>query len=388
MTTRLALAVLLLAGACGATRSEGALLYETPGDRDARERSAIDQADLARADKAMGAGDLDGAADIYRDVAHRDPRSLPALLGLAVVAERKHLDGEAERWLRSAITVSPELIGARYRLVASLLRQRRIADARKEYQDAQAPEHGGPGDERTQLRLKGAIALREGQATQAAALFDELIELAPDDASGWLGLAVSLAVAGDDDEALAKLDKAFALAPRSPVAYYDLALVRYHKKQLDLAVAAGREAVKLDPWFLPARNNLAAALLSLSKTDDAKQILADAIALRPTYAPAHNNLGIVLLAAGDDAGAARELELAVHHAPRVAAFHENLGLAYFRLKRYDDARAEFQAVVTLDASNGDAARNLRWLDGLKAGTISGTELPASSSKFAVDEFNE
>jgi Flp pilus assembly protein TadD len=122
--------------------------------------------------------------------------------------------------------------------------------------------------------------------------------------------------------------------------------------------------------------------------DEATKVLTEAVALRPSYAPAHNNLGVAYLAAGDFAKAATELALAVHHAPRVAAFHENLGVVYFRLGKVKEARAEFAAVVELDKSNTSAAHNLRWLDGLAAGTIHGTELPFTTSKFAVDELNE
>lgn len=373
------------AAGCAGTPGDRGPSYETPGQRDARTRAAEEGQLLRQGDAALADGDLTTAAAAYHDAATANPKSLAARLGLATIAERQHLDGEAERWLRDVLALDGERVQVRYRLVSSLLRQRRVADARKEFQLAHA---SATGDEKIELRLKAAIALRSGQVAQAARLFDELIELAPNDASGYLGLGVTLAVGGDLDGAEGQLTKALDLAPRSAIGHYDMALVHYKQGDLEHAVTAGKQAIELDPYFMPARNNLAATLLQLTRADEAKRELVAAIAMRPGYAPAHNNLGIVLLAGGDASGAAGELEKAVHHAPRVAAFHFNLGLVYFRLARMDDARTEFAAVVSLDADNPDAARNLRWLDGLKAGTIKGTDLPAMTSKFAVDEFNE
>lgn len=374
----------LLAG-CGATQTDGARRYDTPGDADHQQRAAREAAAVRGAEAAFQDGDLDAADRLYREAAEANPRSVAARLGLASVAERRHLDGEAERWLRDALTLEPERHKVRYRLISALLRQRRVTEARKELQIAVA---GDQGDERIELRLKGAIALRSGQVTQAARLFEELIELAPKDPSGWIGLGVALAVAGEYSDAYERLIKARELAPQLAIVHYDLALVHQRLDQLDAAIAAGKLAVELDPYFMPARNNLAATLIQDGRSDEARKELLAAIAIRPTYAPAHNNLGIVLLGDGDLPGASAELEKAVKAAPRVATFHFNLGVAYFRQQRIDDARAQFSEVLALDAANPDAARNLRWLDGLKAGTIKGTTLPSMSSKYSLDEFDE
>lgn len=370
--------------ACGPSSGTG-VLYETVADRQHRERDVANHQKMQDADQALAHGDEAGAQKLYREVAQSDAEAIAPRQRLATLALRQHRYGEAEHWLREVIAIDPETAAPRYQLVSVLLRQRRVEEARKEFQAAQETPDS---DARTELRLKGVLALKSGQTTQAGRLFDDFIAEYPDDADGYVGLAIVLASAGAYDDALAKLDKAAALAPRSAVVEYDLALVYYKKGDLDAAIDHGQKAVALDPAFLPARNNLASALLQQGRFDEARAQLEAALASRPTYAPAYNNLGVILFAQGKLDEAAEAFAQAIHHAPRVPAFHFNLGLVRFRQGRLDDARSEFEAVVQLLPNDAGARANLTWLDGVKKGTLKGTDLPSGASQYAVDEFDE
>src|SRR5262245_17953395 len=102
----LCLAALL--GCAGGAR-EGALMYETPGQADAREGARAEAGRRARGEAALARGDLDAAERAYVEAGKANPSSAAWRLGLAAVAERRHLDGEAERWLRDALRAAPEL---------------------------------------------------------------------------------------------------------------------------------------------------------------------------------------------------------------------------------------------------------------------------------------
>ncbi len=356
-------------------------MYETSGDVAARRAAEKLAADLVRAEQLYQAGDLVAAERAFRDLAARDP-STPPRLRLAAIATRTHRHGEAERWLREALAADPDRIETRYSLIFALLRQRRGEDASRELR---AATEYGPGDEGIELEIKAALAIAAGRLDQAARYYEDLAALSPRDPAAPLGLGVVKALAGDYPGALASLDDAAALAPAAAVVWYDRALVQSMAGNAEGAVADGRRAVELDPWFVGARNNLAAVLIGLGRTEEAAAELDAAIARRATYAPAHGNLGVVRLVEGDLPGAVAALEKAVHHAPRTAAFHFNLGVAYARSGDLAKAKGAFDKVLELDPGNSGAARNLRWIEGKKAGTLSG-DLPVATAMFAIEAF--
>lgn len=378
---------ILLAVGCGAPQDDSgsSLLRETREDRAQRERSRETVDRYTRAEQAWRAGDLDAAEREYLELARIDARAAEPRLRLAAIAQKRHLYGETERWLREVLALEPERIETRYAMVSVLLRQRRVDEAKAEFQGLQ---QYGPGNEKTELKLKGALALHAGHLDQATHIYYTLIAADRNDPAGHVGLGVVRALAGDYDGATAALETARKLAPTSFVPLYDLALVRYRTGELEEAVALGREAMKLDAYYMPIRNNLAATLLQLGRVDEARAELEAAVKTRPSYAPARNNLGVLLLSRGDHAGAEKELREAVHHAPRVAALRFNLGIVRFRQGDAKGARAEFEQVLKLDPRNADAPRNLRWLDGLAAGTAAGGDLPSPKSQYSVDEFHE
>lgn len=390
MRQTLALAALtaVMAGAapgCAGPTSSQSVAFETGAQRARREAAESNQTKLDQADRALARGEIGLATRLYREVAEAEPEAMRPREQLANMALREHRYGDAERWLREIIALAPDETAPRYQLVSVLLRTRRVDEARREFQAAESAMNPDP---KTELRLKAALALRAGQTTQAARLYDDYIAAYPDEAAGYVGLAVTLAQAGEFDSALTTLGKAQTIAPSSAVVQYNAALIWYRKGDLDRAIDYGLRAVALDPGYLPARTNLAAALLQRGRVGEARAQLEAALADRPGYAPAHNNLGVVLLTAGDVAGATAEFEKAAHHAPRVAAFHFNLGVAHFRAGRIAEARAAFAVVVDLSPTDQGARKNLTWIDGVLKGTIKGAELPEPSSQYTVDEFDE
>ena len=68
---------------------------------------------LLEAHRALDAGELDRAEQIYRQVAELDPRSAIAAVGLARVAERRGADVEAARLAESALLIDPDNAAAR-----------------------------------------------------------------------------------------------------------------------------------------------------------------------------------------------------------------------------------------------------------------------------------
>jgi tetratricopeptide (TPR) repeat protein len=384
ISLRASLLSVVLGTACAGATTSGPM-YETREERQARAAGRHAPEKYQAAEAAFQKGDWPSAEAGFRDLAEKDPSAAAPRLRLATILQKQHRYAEAEQFLREVLLLDPERLATRYALVSVLLHQRRVDDATQEFQVAQ---NYGPGDENMELRLKGAMALRSGRAEQATRFFEDLLKSDPKDTSGHVGMGVVKASQGDFDVALGFLQMAVVLNPNLAVAHYDLALAYYHGGKLERAIEEGRTAVAQDPYFMPARNNLAATLVQLGQMAEAKAVLDEAIRLRPSYAPAHNNLAIVHISASDLASAESELAAAIELSPRIPAFHFNLGIVHFRRGQTDAAVGDFTRVVELDKASADALRNLRWLEGLKAGTIHGTELPAAASHYAVDEYDE
>jgi hypothetical protein len=74
---------------------------------------------LLAADRALEAGDLDGARRLFDQVAGADPRNAIAIVGQAEVARRRGDPGEARRLATAALTIDPAEAAAQ-RLVKEL----------------------------------------------------------------------------------------------------------------------------------------------------------------------------------------------------------------------------------------------------------------------------
>jgi tetratricopeptide (TPR) repeat protein len=173
----------------------------------------MDAARFAQGKAAVEAGDLDGAERIFLSVVHDDPAAADAWLALAVIALRRAspavaveraqrallLDrrnplylnnlgiaqaelGElksAEQAFRRALKIRPDYASAHFSLAKALHKQRRLAEARIEYERAHALD---PRALATQLGL-ARILLTLGEPARALAVLraapprDELLPL-------------------------------------------------------------------------------------------------------------------------------------------------------------------------------------------------------------------
>lgn len=134
---------------------------------------------------------------------------------------------------------------------------------------------GNLGQQAEYFRLRGAVAVLAGAATDARAAFDKAAALADRSGSEALRLRIDLARARDADgaavEALVERAARLDHAPMRIEALELLAARRIAERNYDAAAAAAREAlrppVRIDPWINNWRLNarLAQALAALGK---------------------------------------------------------------------------------------------------------------------------
>ena len=136
------------------------------------ERAGHAQADLKRAERAYGARDLEGASQLLDEVDAIAPNQAVSLnLRGEILLDQGKID-EAEKALRDALAINPQLIPARYNLARVPLARKDYGTARKELEALLGAISGGKEAEREQLiRYQIFLTLllegREGAAQKA-----------------------------------------------------------------------------------------------------------------------------------------------------------------------------------------------------------------------------
>ena len=220
---------------------------------------------------------------------------------------------------------------------------------------------------------------------RARALFQQALELQPDYALAWTGLASTeylltsvgiemvspqegiprakaaarRAVELDDGlgEAHASLaiimwaadwnwpaaereyKRALALNPSDASAHQFYGIGLASQRRFDESIAEAKRAIELDPLSLIIDANLARMLLYARRYDEALAILRKTVQVDPQFFPAHEMLGLVELAAGQNDVAISELRRARELAPDSTFVLMNLTRAYARAGRRQAALA-------------------------------------------------
>ncbi len=189
--------------------------------------------------------------------------------------------------------------------------------------------------------LAHAHALAAAGAPEAAAVYRQVLETAPDCADAANNLGVLLRRSGADAEAASRYRQALAAEPMHADASYNLGRVLLDHGTLPQAVAILRRAValrpcaerlhtlgralqaadalaearaayeaalRLDPGSLESLNNLANVLQALGQPQQAVALLNDAIAAQPDHAELRYNRSLALLLLGRAAEGWRDYE--------------------------------------------------------------------------------
>ena len=189
-------------------------------------------------------------------------------------------------------------------------------------------------------------------------VFRTKTERAPDDPTGWVGLADALARADRRNEALVALGRAAALAPRLPSVPLEAAQIHYQYGAWDAVIAAAGQALALDPSSFEARILRASALLRVGREAEAARDIARLLHDRPDHPSALMLEGQRLMAEGHPA----EAVVPLTHATRAAAGNPSLwfalGSAQAAAGDLGSARASFERGLGLEPGSAPAWRML------------------------------
>jgi tetratricopeptide (TPR) repeat protein len=325
-------------------------------------------------------GDPKGAKTHFDAAVKIDPKYVPALLGLAGLAQAQGQAAQVESYLQQAERAAPkapEVHLARGRYLKS---KGQFERAEKSFLQARelGPKLIPPLLELGDLYLahpgRGAAAL---EAYRAAAALDA------GNAAAQYGLGAALATTGQRNEALQAFGRAAELVPKDPAPLRATGRLQLEAKQPALALDAFDRGLARQPGFAALMLDRTDALAQLARWDDALAQLTTAeklagsslqihvkrgdvlqgaqrwepaqasylaaIDMAPTNPIAYNNLAwMTLERKGDAHKAVAWARKAVSLSPRSSPFHDTLGWALRAAGDAPGAQASLKQAIALE----------------------------------------
>ncbi|HFD80764.1 MAG TPA: sulfotransferase family protein [Gammaproteobacteria bacterium] len=208
------------------------------------------------------------------------------------------------------------------------------------------------------LQRQAETSMAAGRLAEAAAAWERLCRLAPQDADAWTALGVVRRRLGDFAAAESACRQALALRSAHAPAQAALGAALQQQGRLQEAVAAYREALRLDPGLVEAQYFLANALREGGQLAEATEAYRRLLELDPDHFPGLNNLGTHLRNLGQAEEAIGLLQRALKLQPGHVATLTNLGDALVDRSRCEEAIELLQQAVRRQPDFANAWRAL------------------------------
>ena len=299
---------------------------------------------LAQALRSLAPPYRDESVSFMRAALAVRPQSIGAHNLLGFYQYRQGKLEEAIDTYRRAIELDPKFTWARLHLGMALQKQGKVDESIAEYRKAVEFD---PKNARAHIVLGDALKDRE-KMDEAIGEYHKAIELDPKDATGYSSLGNAFLAQQKLPEAIDAYRKAIQIHPKYTGAYEALGLALAGQQKLPEAIDAYRKAIELDPEYAIAHNDLGAALIVQKKLDEGIAEYREAIRLNKNDANAHGALGYALYDKGllDEAIAEDREALRLRRDwPEV---HLNLGSALSRKGQLDEAIAEYRESLRLN----------------------------------------
>ena len=208
------------------------------------------------------------------------------------------------------------------------------------------------------LLQKGRSHHQAGNLTEASVLYQEVLELQPENIDASFLLGTLNFHAGNLDKAAELLKKTVSLKPDHIEAYNNLGTVFQNQGKLDEAVEEYMRAIDLAPDYSEAIYNLGSIFNKQCKFDKAIEYFRLAISLRPDDYEAHLNIGNAFKALGRKEEAEKSYRRSTALNPDYAIAHSCLGIILQEQGKFDESTKSLKHAITLDSTNVDNHNNL------------------------------
>ena len=338
------------------------------------------------------------AAEKSLDEALKRNKTLePALFDKATLYQITQRDKEAVKAYVSLLSLYPDNIPARERLVEVYLKLGQKSDAA--HQVELIKKHSNPGEPERQVL--GLIYLRQGKIDESIAELDLIVTAWPKDYKSRYYLATAYEEKGDNDKALAqfklidqnskyyrnaqmhiihllileeKFDDALQLLERlmaqdrnNTDLYLMLAAIHEAQEKYDKAIDAVKEGLKSDENNVSLRFRLGVLLDKAGKKEACIQEMRQLLKIDPDNVDALNYIGYTYAEQGVRLDEALFLiQKALKLKPNSGYIIDSLGWVYFQKGQYKKAAITLEKAATLTGEDptiqehlGDAYRQLK-----------------------------
>jgi tetratricopeptide (TPR) repeat protein len=170
----------------------------------------------------------------------------------------------------------------------------------------------------------GFALRRSGRYDEAAAHFEKLLQIQPDDYFGLLNMGDVRSYQGRLPEAIEYYQAAIRSHPDGSKAHARLGQTFWQQNRIEAAYDEMRRASQLAPEDATIRDDLGVSLLRLGRTPEAIDQFHEALRLKPDSAEVHNTLGLALLGSGKARESIPEFEAALRLKPELQGAADNL----------------------------------------------------------------
>lgn len=203
----------------------------------------------------------------------------------------------------------------------------------------------------------GDIYLQLNQPELAERRYDIAARIEPGNFDAQYGLALAKQLLGKVQEAIRVYLRALAINPDSVEVNQNLAGAYLQLGRAADAVPYAQRATQLDPDAPAGWSNLAAAHALLGQYEEAVLAYREAIELGHAQEQVVVGLADAHIKLGNYDRAMAALESFLRSGPSAAAY-ERLGYAQFKLRRFEESLASYQAALAIDGDDTAALNGL------------------------------
>ncbi len=326
----------------------------------------IEKSDKSPAADAFRAGisellnnKTDAAKAAFQKALEQDSKYVPALIGLADIAQRQNQQGDVDKYLTRAAELEPQSANV-YMAWARVYQQRkRFTEAEAAFRSAASilPKASAP-----QIGLGELYLQWPDRQQQAVNSFQKALSLDPDNKTAQYLLGMATAATGKQQEALKIFEKSHQQNPKDPAPLIAMGRLHLEMHAPDKALAAFDEGLKSQPQYVPLLLNKSDALAQMGRWDDALAPLDAAEKLAPKS-------GEILLKKGDILQVTKQWDASITAYKKSLALTPDQPITYNNLalaqqgsgKQLDKAKEYAQKAVDLSPKSAPFWDTLGWI---------------------------
>lgn len=320
------------------------------------------QTGLSEAKRLESLGDYPRAIAVLEKYLKEEPFDLEGGTLLAWLYARTEKNALAIEAYRALVSRHPEVADLHNSLGALLFKERELAEAERELENAVALD---PSLVMAHYNL-GLVRFEKGELEGAARGFATAVELDPKNPHYHFSLARAYRGSYELEKAAASFRAGLALSPPSGIARparLELALTLKHDGRFAESEAELRNLLAADAADVEALFQIGRLYLAMNRYPEAETAFRKLTEVSPDYAPARFMLGLVSYREDAPEKALASFQKLVELSPDHAEGRYYLGMCLSRLGDLPGARTAFEEALRIEPDHASATYNLGLLLG-------------------------